>query len=133
MNLIGPDGKELSKPAPQKGPMMDRQQKFNMIFMVFTIMTKEERQKLIKMLKPLRRKLDLMYPNGMTEEDIKRDIEKAAVQVVPNEANNAVAEKPEVQPEPSVPAQPESDQSVTESAESGLRTFEQEEDDAKGF
>lgn len=110
IKLLGADGKELDQPKPQQRSMvMDRQQKFNMVFMVFTIMTREERQKLLKMLKPLRQKLDIMYPNGMTEEDVKRDIEKAALSVVPKEQGNTVAPVAEVQPEQCVPVQPESD------------------------
>jgi len=73
MSLLGPDGKEIT---PKSRVAPTRQEKFNMVYMMFTLMSRAERQVLIKTLRPLRRKLDDMYPNGMTEDDIKKDIEK---------------------------------------------------------
>lgn len=81
--LLGPDGKEMAAPAaPKVRAMPTTGEKFNMVLMMFTLMTKKERQMLVKQLRPLRRKLDLMYPNGMSEADIKTDMEKAAESVI---------------------------------------------------
>lgn len=132
--LLGPDGQELAPAAaPKPRAMPTRQEKFNMVLMMFTLMTREERQMLTKQLRPLRRKLDLMYPNGMTEADIKQDMVKAAEAVVEEaqdapepmtaeeealereisqlseQPDNAVAEAAEVGTEQSVPDQSENE------------------------
>lgn len=107
MELSGPDGKPMQKPEARRMP--SRQEKFNMIYMMFTLMTQEERQKLIQSLRPLRRELDLRYPNGMNEGDMKNDLEKAANAVVPNPEDIAQPEATEVGAEQSVPAQLEGD------------------------
>lgn len=80
-----------------------------MIYMMVTLMTKEERRMLKKSLRPLTRELDVKYPNGMSEGDMKNDLEKAANAVVPNTENDAQPEATEVGAEQSVPAQPEGD------------------------
>lgn len=120
LNLSGPDGKPLQQAeAPQKRPMPNRREKYNVCFMMFTLMTREERRGLIKALKLMRERLDLMYPNGMSEEDIKNDLAKAASQVVPDGEGNAESENPEIAAEPSVPAQPEDNKDSTEVAPVG--------------
>jgi len=121
MDLLGPDGKEMSAPQAPSSPaqrhMPSRQEKFNLVFMMFTLMTTAERQQLVKALRPLRRKLDVLYPNGMSEGDIKNDLEKAANAVVPDEQGNAVPQTAEVGAEQSVPVEPKSDAHVEESGE----------------
>lgn len=117
IQLAGPDGKPLEKPVAR--PMPDRKQKFDMCFIMVTLMTREERRQFKKMLRPLVRKLDLFYPNGMSEGDIKRDIEKAAVSIVPNGANDAESQVAEVGAQPSVSAQPEGDSDGEEVAAPG--------------
>lgn len=69
-----------------------------------------------KSLRPLIRELDIKYPNGMSEGDMKNDIEKAANAVVPNVEDGTKPENPEVGQEQSVPAQPEGDGSGPEVA-----------------
>lgn len=119
MELLGPDGKEMPKDTPQARRMPTRQEKFNMIYMMVTLMTSEERRMLKKSLRPLIRELDVKYPNGMSEGDMRHDIEKAANAVVPDGEGNAQPENAEVPAEQCVATQPQGDQDGSEVAESG--------------
>lgn len=116
MELLGPDGKEMPKDSPQARRMPSRQEKFNMIYMMVTLMTAEERRMLKKSLRPLIRELDIKYPKGMSEGDMKNDLEKAANSVVPEVEGNTQPEAAEVPAEQSVPAQLEGDASGPEAA-----------------
>lgn len=106
--LSGPDGKPLqSLPEPAARPMPNRREKYNMVFMMFTLMSREERRGLRKALKVMQPRLDLMYPNGMSEGDIKNDLAKAASEVVPDEEGHPEPENKEVAAELDIPIQPE--------------------------
>ena|SRR5581483_3231480 len=119
MSLLGPDGKEMPKQTPEARRMPTRQEKFNMIYMMVTLMTAEERRMLKKSLRPLIRELDIKYPNGMSEGDMRRDIEKAANAVVPEGEGHTEPENAEVPTEQCVAVQSEGDKSAGESAPSG--------------
>lgn len=61
-------------------------------------------------------RLDLMYPNGMTEGDIKNDLEKAANEVVPEVEGHAEPENTEVVAKLDIPVQPEDNKNGVEVA-----------------
>jgi hypothetical protein len=94
--LSGPDGKPLQNlpDSPPSRQMPTRREKYNLVFMMFTLMDREERKGLIKALKAIRPRLDLMYPMGMKEGDIKNDLAKAVDAVVPEGEGHAEPEKP---------------------------------------
>ncbi len=117
--LAGPDGKVLEKQSPEARRMPSRQEKFNMIYMMVTLMTREERQMLKKSLRPLIRELDLKYPNGMTEGDMKNDLEKAANEVLSDVEGHAEPPSAESAAPLDVPVQREGDESVAESTPGG--------------
>ena len=119
MSLLGPDGKEMPKQTPEARRMPTRQEKFNMIYMMVTLMTSEERRMLKKSLRPLIRELDIKYPNGMSEGDMKNDIEKAANAVVPDTSNDAKPEDTEIPAEQCVAVQPKGNDGAGESAPGG--------------
>lgn len=89
-----------------------------MIYMMVTLMTAEERRMLKKSLRPLIRELDIKYPNGMSEGDMRHDIEKAANAVVPNVEGNQ-SENAEVAAPLDIPVQPEGDKNGGEVAPVG--------------
>lgn len=114
MSLLGPDGKEMQPAqAPEARRMPSRQEKFNMIYMMVTLMTAEERRMLKKSLRPLIRELDFKYPNGMSEGDMRHDIEKAANAVVPD-GEAIQPENAEVAAPLDIPVQPEGNENGTE-------------------
>lgn len=92
-----------------------------MIYMMVTLMTKEERRMLKKSLRPLIRELDTKYPMGMSEGDMKNDIEKAANAVVPEVEGNTQPEAAEVPTEQSVPAQLQ-DNATSETGAPGVQS-----------
>lgn len=85
-----------------------------MIYMMVTLMTSEERRMLKKSLRPLIRELDIKYPNGMNEGDMRHDIEKAANAVVPDGEGNPQPADAQVPAQQCVPAQLQGDESGPE-------------------
>lgn len=117
MELSGPNGKPMQKPEARRMPT--RQEKFNMIYMMVTLMTSVERRMLKKSLRPLIRELDLKYPMGMSEGDMKHDLEKAANEIVPEEQGHAIAPDAESPAQSSVSPQLQVNEGGPETAPSG--------------